>query len=229
MSKKYELTDETVTLADGTVLHRIRALRNVGMDVVAGVYGGCIEREKNLSQDGSAWVYYGAKVYGFAQVYGDAIVCGEARVHDHAMVKDHAEVRAHAEVRHFARVYDHAVVDDYARVQQDACVYGHAFMGGNAQACHTVEVCGDAASRGHAIINRMTDYLTIGPIGSRNMTTTFYREGAGIGVACGCFTGSLDEFRERVVLTHGDNQHARDYLAAAELAKIKLGIGGRKP
>ncbi len=45
----------------------------------------------------------------------------------------------------------------------------------------------------------------------------------------GCFAGALDEFRERVVLTHGDNQHARDYLAAAELAKIKLGIGGRKP
>ncbi len=142
------------------------------------------------------------------------------------MVKDHAEVRAHAEVCHYARVYDHAVVDDYARVQQDAYVYGHACMSGNAQARQVAEVYGDAAVRGHASIDRTTDHLTIGPIGSRNRVTTFYREGDGIGVACGCFTGTLDEFRKRVVMTHGDNQHARDYLAAADFAKIKLGVGG---
>ena len=29
MSKKYELTNETKTLAGGTVLHRIRALRDI--------------------------------------------------------------------------------------------------------------------------------------------------------------------------------------------------------
>lgn len=194
---KYVLTDKTVPAADGTVLHRIQALRDVGEDIVAGEYGGCIERETNLSQYGDSWVYYDA------QVRGDAIVCGDARVSDLAAVEDHAEVRGHAEVCDYARVCDHAVVDDYARVHHDARVYGYASMSGNAQAGHDAEVCGDAAVRGHAKINRKTDYLTIGPIGSRNMITTFYREGDGIGVACGCFTGSLEEFRERVVKMHG--------------------------
>ena len=55
--KKYELTKETKTLMDGTVLHRIRALLDIPMHgVKAGDLGGWIEKENNLSQCGNAWV-----------------------------------------------------------------------------------------------------------------------------------------------------------------------------
>ena len=87
--KKYELTDEAKTLADGTVLHRIRAVRYFtladGTDVRAGDLGGWVEREDNFSHDGSAWVC------GEARVYGEARVCGEAEVkdsHDYAVFKN---------------------------------------------------------------------------------------------------------------------------------------------
>ena len=84
--KKYELTEETNTLADGTVLHRIRALRDIPMHGVKyGDLGGFVERENNLSHDGDAWVCGNAYVYGDARVYGDAEVCGYA---DYMVIKN---------------------------------------------------------------------------------------------------------------------------------------------
>ena len=82
MNKNYEMTKETKTLADGTVLHRIRALRDIPRHgVEAGELGGWAEKESNLSQkDGDAWVYGDAKVYGDACVYGNAEVSGDAEV-----------------------------------------------------------------------------------------------------------------------------------------------------
>ena len=77
--KKYELTNETKTLADDKVLYRIRALLDIPRHgVKAGDLGGLIEKEYNLSQYGDAWISSNAKVYGDARVCGDARVSGEA-------------------------------------------------------------------------------------------------------------------------------------------------------
>ena len=92
MKKKYELTDETKRSFDGTVLHRIRALRDFTISnkekVNAGDLGGWIENEYNLTQhgNGNAWVCGEAQVFGSARVsgsaliYGSAVVSGSARV-----------------------------------------------------------------------------------------------------------------------------------------------------
>ena len=89
--RKYELTEETKTLADGTVLHRIRAVKDFaladGTEVLAGDLGGWIEKEYNLSHGGDAWVYGDARVYGDAEVFGDALVYGYAEVCGDAEVK----------------------------------------------------------------------------------------------------------------------------------------------
>lgn len=82
--KKYELTDDTITVGDKT-LYRIKALKSFS-DVEEGDLGGYVEKEDNLNQSGDAWVYGNARVngdarvYGNARVYGDARVCGNARV-----------------------------------------------------------------------------------------------------------------------------------------------------
>lgn len=70
--KKYELTEETVTVY-GKTLYRIRAVRDFG-SVKTGEFGGYIEKEENLSHFGDAWVYGNAKVYGDARVSGNAEV-----------------------------------------------------------------------------------------------------------------------------------------------------------
>lgn len=58
--KKYRLTEEKIIVGCRT-LYRIQALRDFG-DVKEGEFGGWIESEKNLSHEGSAWVYGDADI-----------------------------------------------------------------------------------------------------------------------------------------------------------------------
>lgn len=94
--KKYELTEETVTVY-GKTLYRIRAVRDFG-SVKTGEFGGYIEKEENLSHFDNAWVCGDAWVFGNARVCGDAKVYGNARVYDDAWVSGNAEV---FNTRHF--------------------------------------------------------------------------------------------------------------------------------
>ena len=172
--KKYELTSET-KIVFGHILYRIKALSSFGC-VSAGDLGGFLESEKNLSQNGDAWVYGNAEVSGNARVYGDAWVYGDARVYG------------------------------------DAWVYGDA------------EVYGDAWVSGNAEVSEIGAIFWIGAIGSRNDTATFFRcRDGSIKVVCGCFFGNLDEFAKKVRKTHGDNDHAKVYMLAIEMAKIRIG------
>ena len=52
--KKYEITD--IAHPDNPKLHRIRALTDVGADVHKGDFGGYVETEDNLDQEGFAWI-----------------------------------------------------------------------------------------------------------------------------------------------------------------------------
>lgn len=42
-------------------------------------------------------------------------------------------------------------------------------------------------------------------------------------VRCGCFAGYINEFREQVKETHGDNKFAKEYEAVADLAEMHFG------
>ena len=164
MYKKYELTNETREF-QGRVLHRIRALKDFD-GVRAGDLGGWVEKEDNLSQLGTCWVYRDAQVYGDARVCENALVSGNARVYG------------------------------------DAQVYGDA----------TITRC--------MHIQKTRDYLTVGPVGSRNDFTTFAKDQNGnVAVSCGCFYGTLDEFSEKVGATHENSKFGVEYRAAIELAK----------
>ena len=88
--KKYELTSETKVI-DGVEVHRIKALKSFG-NVKKGQLGGWIKSEKNLSQDGDAWVYDNAVVFNNAKVSGDATVCGDATVGGNATISGNATV-----------------------------------------------------------------------------------------------------------------------------------------
>ena len=73
--KKYELTDETLTIGPIT-LHRVKALVAF-TGVKVGETGGWVEKEANLDQSGNAWVSDNARVYGNARVSGNAWVSGK--------------------------------------------------------------------------------------------------------------------------------------------------------
>ena len=88
---------------------------------------------------------------------------------------------------------------------------------GNAWVYGDAEVCGNARVYGNA------DYLLIGRIGSRFSFTTFFKnKDKGITVSCGCFLGTIAEFRAKVTDTHGNNKHAKMYNLAADMAELQI-------
>ena len=202
--KKFELTSEFITNIFGTKLFRIKALVDFG-DVKAGELGGYLEKEENLDHDGNAWVYGNASVSGDASVSGNAWVSGNARVYGNAWVSGNARVYGNAWVSGNASVSGDASVSGNARVYGNACVSGNARVSGNA--C----VSGDA------------DYAYAHGFGSVNRTTTFFRLNVGgVGVRCGCFYGTLDEFREKVRETHKESNLAQEYLMLADLMEMRF-------
>ena len=201
--KKYELTAEFIEKW-GKKLFRIKALIGFG-SVEAGELGGYVEKEDNLAQNGNAWVFDDAEVYGNARVCGNAEVYGNARVCGNAEVYDDA------------RVYGNAWVFDDAEVYGNARVYGNAEVYGNAR------VYGNAEVYGNARVYDDADYLLIGRIGSRFSFTTFFKnKDKGITVSCGCFLGTIAEFRAKVTDTHGNNKHAKMYNLAADMAELQI-------
>ena len=136
---------------------------------------------------------------------GDAWVCGDAWVSGDARVCGNAWVCGNA------RVYGNAEVSGDAWVCGNARVYGDARVCGNARVYGDARVCGNA------------DYATVHGFGSEYRTTTFFRTKAGdIGVRCGCFYGTLEEFRTKVKETHGETKTAKEYLMVADLMEFRF-------
>lgn len=227
MSKKYELTSIS-KVVNGCTVYRIKALKDFG-DVEKGNIGGYIQSEKNLSQEDDCWIFDNAKVFGNARVYENArlydnaivsrnaIVYGNAKVYGNAEVYGNAKVSGNAEVYGDAEIYGNAEVYVDAEVFDNAKVYGDAKVYGNA------EVYGDTILSENANIESNDDFSIIYNFGSINRVTSFFKcEDGLIKVNCGCFHGTIDEFRERVKDVHKDSKYAKEYLMIADLMELKM-------
>ena len=99
---KYRLTDDVLNVDGGMKLYRIQN--------VDGYFGGFIEKESNLSQEGFCWVDEDAWVYGNARVYGDA------QVYENAQVSGSAWICENARVYGDARVFEDAEAVSYTHL-----------------------------------------------------------------------------------------------------------------
>ena len=136
-----------------------------------------------------------------------------------AWVSDNAQVSGNA------RVFDNARVYGNARVSGNAWVYGNARVFDNARVYGNARVSGNAWVFGNAEIKQSSHYLVIGPIGSRDEFTTFFRSKTlEIMVYCGCFFGTIKEFEKAVNKTHGDNAHGKAYRLAIALAVERIEV-----
>ena len=238
--KKFKLTSEFIVDISGVKLFRIKALIEFG-NVKAGDLGGYIEKEENLSHMGNAWVSGNAQVSGDAQVFGDARVFGnawvsgdawvsgnaqvfgDARVFGNAQVSGNARVFGNARVSGDAQVFGDARVFGNARVSGDARVFGNAQVFGDARVFGNAWVSGDAWVSGNAQVSGDKDYAYAHGFGSCNRTTTFFRLKDGdVGVRCGCFYGTLAQFRDNVCETHGETKKAQEYLMLADLMDFRF-------
>ena len=57
-------------------------------------------------------------------------------------------------------------------------------------------------------------------MGSRNSQTTMYWNDEKTQVICGCFSGSLEEFKTRVEKTHGHTKYGEEYQKLIKLIKL---------
>ena len=105
----------------------------------------------------------------------------------------------------------------YVEKEENLSQCGNAWVYGNAEVCGDALVCGDARVYDNA------DYATAKGFGSCFRTTTFFRLKNGrVGVKCGCFCGTLEEFRKKVMETHGESKTAEEYLMLANLMEFKF-------
>ena len=212
MNNKYVLTDETIDFF-GRTLYRIKAISDFG-NIKAGKFGGFIENEKNLSISGNAWVFGDAKVYGDAEIYGNAEISGDARIYDDAKVYGNAEISGNARVSGDAKVYGNA------EISGDARIYGNAEISGDARIYGNAWVFGDARISGDAKVYCNADYTTIKGFGTNYRNTTFFRcKDDLVRVKCGCFFGTIPEFREQVKKTR-KGKIADEYLMIADLMEM---------
>ena len=104
-----------------------------------------------------------------------------------------------------AWVHGNAEVSGNARVSGNAWVYGNAWVSGNAEVYGNAEVSGNA------------DYATIHGFGTQFRVTTFFRcRDKEVKVSCGCFSGTIPEFRKQVKNTR-KGKVAEEYLMIADL------------
>jgi hypothetical protein len=116
-----------------------------------------------------------------------------------------------------------AWVSDDARISGDAQVFGDAWVFGDARVSGNARVSGDAQVFGDARVSGDKDYAYAHGFGSCNRTTTFFRLKDGdVGVRCGCFYGTLAQFRDNVCETHGETKKAQEYLMLADLMDFRF-------
>ena len=164
MDKKYELTNETITINKTKVLHRIRAIKDFG-NVKSGDLGGYIESEDNLSHKGNCWIYDKSEVYDNAQVYEDALVhgtsiitgnarvCGNAYVVGRVFISENAIIRGNAHVFHNSEITGNSNIKGNSYVYNNAKIYGSVTIYDDAMVCNDAQIYGNSIIYGKAIIS----------------------------------------------------------------------------
>lgn len=123
-------------------------------------------------------------------------------------------------------------IEKKSNLSQDgnAWVYNYAMVYGDAKVYDCANVRSAAVVCDNAIVRSNSDYLIIGPIDYQSGTTTFFKtsdKDKAIKVACNGFTGDIDAFQKKVIKTHGNNNYAKEYKLAIEIAKIHI-LGKQK-
>ena len=111
-------------------------------------------------------------------------------------------------------------VSDNARVSGSAWVSGSACVSGSARVFGSAQVSGDGR------VSKTRDYITVGPAISSGRITTAHRDSKiGVRVNCGCFSGTIPEFKARIESTHKDHGPALEqYRCFAALIEAHFAL-----
>lgn len=121
-----------------------------------------------------------------------------------------------------AKAFQKSTVINDAVLQDEAWALGKVVVSHDAKIRGCVHAYGEAWIARGADIQSDQDYFYIFRIESYFDQATFYRSENGISMVCSCFTGTLEEFREKVRKIHGDTKYAREYELACQLAELHI-------
>lgn len=173
---KYKIrTDISKRIGPFTV-YRIEALREFG-SIKKGELGGWIEKEANLSQCGTCWVYDDADVYNDAMVADEAMIGGNAKIYNQAQIYNNVEIFGDAHIYGYARIYNNVQIYDNVKVHGHTDMYGNYHIGGNAD------------------IKSITDYYVAKNTWSSGRFFVYTRSNKKWNV--GCFYGTSKELIEK--------------------------------
>lgn len=207
------------------IVHRIIALKDFS-DVKKGDLGGYIESEKNLSQCDSSWVYSDAVVCDNARVIHNAVVCGYAMVMNNTVVgenacvmgncliRDNAVISGGSVVSGNAIICDNVICDESTTVNCNAVIKGTIALRGECKISGNIVLDISVTALYDANLDSKNQFIAFHGVGSRFDTTAVYRNIHGtLSVSCGCFHGSIEEFKEQVKETHGRRSiYAKEYM-----------------
>lgn len=152
-AKKYLLSDDFI-LYDNRKLYKIIADIDIPeIDIKKGDFGGYIENESNLSQEGKCWLFEGVKVFENAEVFGDAQIYSKnglyPEIKGNAKVLDNARIIGNVNVWDNSVIYENAYIEgmeDFRKVNisQNACVFGDASITGKVSLFGYSEIFGKA-------------------------------------------------------------------------------------
>lgn len=165
--KKYEITD--IAHPKYWWLHRIQALVRVNEQVGKGDYGGFIQSESNLSQEGGCWIYDNAICCE------DAVVKKEARMFDDAIARDSALITGNSclfdsaaaegnccirsgEVKEHARIAGDAVLSESVLDGLSPLIAGDSNVYGEVRGAFVVK---DVVLPGETLINPTADLFIL--------------------------------------------------------------------
>lgn len=170
-NQKYEITD--IAHEKYPFLHRIRALRNIGIRVKAGDLGGFVESDSNLSfaSGDDAWIFDDAIACGNScvdkgsRLRGNAVACGNAYISQGSTLSDQARAEDDAYIRggdlcEHARASGSSIIADLpetgqAPVLSETCIVYGTVMG-------DVHIEGDVVVLGNEkIANETPDTLVM--------------------------------------------------------------------
>ena len=97
-------------------------------------------------------------------------------------------------------------------------VYDSAWVYGSARVYDSAWVSGEAR------VQTCDAWCSFGSFGSRSGSTTAHLDTEiGIRINCGCFSGSLEQFRDKVIETHGEtSRNGILYLGMANMIEYRL-------
>ena len=217
-------------------------------NIEPGDLGGYVESEENLSHEGTCWVNDDAKVYGKVFVYENACIAGNASVfgyvkaygnafigdnsivRDSAIIHEDAHITGHVLICDFAEVYGDTMISKYAVVSERAKIYDKAIVTdsvcikGNAEIRCKAHIYGNATIAMCGLIEHSSEYAYVSGFGSVNRTTTFYlsRDRKTVLVTCGCFNGTIEEFKNKVKRQYMNSDLGKEYLRLANLMNARF-------